>query len=134
MGEVAPMRVARIDHVVLTVRDIDATIAWYERALGMRAVTFGEGRRALAFGEQKLNLHQSGREFEPKARTPQPGSVDLCFTTDVPLEAVAAHLLSEGVAVELGPVLKTGARSALRSLYVRDPDGNLIEIANEVSR
>lgn len=134
MGEVAPMRVARIDHVVLTVRDIDATIAWYERALGMRAVTFGEGRRALAFGEQKLNLHQSGREFEPRARTPQPGSVDLCFTTDVPLEAVAAHLLSEGVAVELGPVPKTGARSALRSLYVRDPDGNLIEIANEVSR
>lgn len=122
-----------MDHVVLTCRDVDATIAWYERALGMRAVTFGEGRRALAFGDQKLNLHQAGREFDPRARVPTPGAVDLCFTTDVPLADVAAHLALEGVAVELGPVAKTGARSALRSLYVRDPDGNLVEIANEVA-
>ena len=126
------MNVTRIDHVVLTVRDVDATIAWYERVLGMRSVTFGEGRRALAFGEQKLNLHQAGREFEPKARVPRPGSGDLCFTTDIALEDVAAHLRREGVSIELGPVPKTGARAALRSLYVRDPDGNLIEIANEV--
>ncbi len=126
------MHIDSIDHVVLTVRDIDATLAWYERVLGMRAVTFGEGRRALAFGDQKLNLHQAGREFEPKARTPVPGSVDLCFTTDVPLDDVAAHLRDAGATVELGPVAKTGARAALRSLYVRDPDGNLIEIANEV--
>lgn len=127
------MRVTRIDHVVLTVRDVDATVAWYERVLGMTAVTFGAGRRALAFGGQKLNLHQAGREFEPKAADPRPGSVDLCFTTEVPLDDVAAHLRSEGVAVELGPVPKTGARAPLRSLYVRDPDGNLVEIANEVA-
>lgn len=125
------MRVARIDHLVLTVRDVDATIAWYERVLGMKAATFGGGRRALAFGDQKLNLHQAGREFEPKAAVAQPGSVDLCFTTDVRLEDVAAHLAREGVPIELGPVPKTGARAPLRSLYVRDPDGNLIEIANE---
>lgn len=131
MGEIALVNVLRIDHVVLTVRDIDATIAWYERVLGMRAVTFGGGRRALAFGDQKLNLHEAGREFVPKASIPTPGSADLCFTTDVPLGEVAAHLRTEGVAVELGPVAKVGARAALRSLYVRDPDGNLIEIANE---
>lgn len=126
------MRVARIDHVVLTVRDVDATIAWYERVLGMKGVTFGEGRRALAFGDQKLNLHRSGHEFEPKARGAAAGTVDICFTTDLPLDDVAAHLRREHVAIELGPVAKIGARSPLRSLYVRDPDGNLIEIANEV--
>lgn len=125
------MNVLRIDHVVLTVRDIDATIAWYERVMGMRAVTFGDGRRGLAFGDQKLNLHQAGDEFLPKASIPMPGSVDLCFTTDVPLDDVAAHLRAEGVAIEVGPVAKVGARAPLRSLYVRDPDGNLIEIANE---
>ena len=130
MGEIAQVRVTRIDHVVLTVRDVDATIAWYERVLGMTAVTLGEGRRGLSFGEQKLNLHQAGREFEPRARAPHPGSVDVCFTTEVPLEDVAAHLAKEGVAVELGPVAKTGARAPLRSLYVRDPDGNLIEVSN----
>ena len=133
MGTHGTMRVLRMDHVVLTCRDVDATIAWYERALGMRAVAFAEGRRALAFGDQKLNLHQAGREFEPKASVPTPGAIDLCFTTDVPLTEVAAHLSREGIAVEVGPVAKTGARGALRSLYVRDPDGNLVEIANEVA-
>lgn len=126
------MRVLRIDHVVLTVRDVDRTLSFYERALGMSAVTFGEGRRALAFGDQKLNLHQAGREFDPKARAPAPGSADLCFTTDVPLAEVERHLRSLGIAIELGPVDKTGARTALRSLYFRDPDGNLVEVANEV--
>jgi catechol 2,3-dioxygenase-like lactoylglutathione lyase family enzyme len=126
------MKVQRIDHVVLTVTDVERTIAFYERVLGMTAVSFGEGRRALAFGDQKLNLHQAGREFEPKARRPTPGAIDLCLTTDVPLDAVAAHLRSESVAVEHGPVEKVGARSALRSLYFRDPDGNLIEVSNEV--
>lgn len=126
------MRVLRIDHVVLTVTDVERTIAFYERALGMTAVTFGEDRRALSFGDQKVNLHQAGREFEPKARVPTPGSTDLCFTTDVPLDEVAAHLRSAGIAVELGPVAKTGARRPLRSLYFRDPDGNLVEVANEV--
>ena len=121
-----------MDHVVLTVADVDRTLAFYQRVLGMAPLSFGEGRRALAFGDQKLNLHQAGREFEPKALRPTPGAIDLCLTTDVPLEEVAAHLRSESVAIELGPVDKTGARSALRSLYFRDPDGNLIEVSNEV--
>ncbi len=126
------MRVLRIDHVVLTVRDLERTLSFYEQALGMRPITFGEGRRALAFGDQKLNLHQAGREFEPKARTAAAGSADLCFVTDVPLPEVIAHLVRAGVAIELGPVDKTGARRSLRSIYFRDPDGNLIEVANEV--
>ncbi len=126
------MRVQRIDHVVLTVADVERTIAFFERVLGMTAVSFGEGRRALAFGDQKLNLHQAGREFEPKALRPTPGAIDLCFTTDVPLDEVAAHLRKCSVAIEHGPVDKIGARSALRSLYFRDPDGNLIEVSNEV--
>jgi len=126
------MRVQRIDHIVLTVADVDRTIAFYQRALGMKAVSFGEGRRGLAFGDQKLNLHQAGREFEPKARRPTPGAIDLCFTTDVPLEDVAAHLRRESIEIEHGPVDKVGARRALRSLYFRDPDGNLVEISNEV--
>ncbi len=127
------MRVQRVDHVVLTVADVERTIAFFERVLGMTAVSFGEGRRALAFGDQKLNLHQAGREFEPKALRPTPGAIDLCFTTDVPLDEVAAHLRKCSVAIEHGPVDKIGARSALRSLYFRDPDGNLIEVSNEVA-
>src|SRR6266545_3284239 len=118
------MRVQRIDHVVVTVADIERTIAFYQRVLGMNAVTFGEGRRALAFGDQKLNLHQAGREFEPKARRPTPGAIDLCFTSDVPVGEVADHLRDLGIAIELGPVDKTGARAQLRSIYFRDPDGN----------
>lgn len=128
------MKVQRIDHVVLTVADVDRTLAFYERVLGMTAVSFGAGRRALAFGDQKLNLHQAGREFEPKALRPTPGAIDLCLVTDVPLDEVAAHLRSQSVAIEHGPVDKIGARGALRSLYFRDPDGNLIEVSNEVGR
>ena len=127
------MRVTAIDHVVLTVRDIDRTIAFYARALGMRAVTFGDGRRALSLGDQKLNLHQAGNEFQPNARVATPGSVDMCFRTDVPLDDVIGHLRREGIAIELGPVAKTGARGPLRSVYFRDPDGNLIEVANEIA-
>jgi catechol 2,3-dioxygenase-like lactoylglutathione lyase family enzyme len=115
------------------VRDLDRTLSFYSTVLGMRPVTFGEGRRALEFGDQKLNLHEAGHEFEPKARAPAPGSADLCFVTDVPLDEVSAHLASLGVPIEVGPVPKTGARAALRSIYVRDPDGNLVEIANETS-
>jgi catechol 2,3-dioxygenase-like lactoylglutathione lyase family enzyme len=126
------MKVRRIDHVVHTVADLDRTLAFYERVLGMTPVSFGQGRRALAFGDQKLNLHQAGREFEPKALRPTPGAIDLCLTTDVPLDEVTAHLRSESVVIEHGPVDKVGARSALRSLYFRDPDGNLIEVSNEV--
>ena len=127
------MRVSRIDHVVLTVADLERTLSFYQRVLGMSPVTFGEGRRALAFGDQKLNLHQAGREFEPKARRPTPGAVDICFTTDVPLDEVIAHLRAESVVIELGPVAKVGARGPLRSVYFRDPDGNLVEVSNEAA-
>ena len=126
------MKVGKIDHVVLTVADVERSIEWYHRALGMEPVTFGKGRRALAFGEQKLNLHRAGREFEPKSAHPTPGSSDLCFVTTVPLDMVIAHLRGVGVAIEAGPVSKVGAQRSLRSAYVRDPDGNLVEISNEM--
>lgn len=132
MGAQPGMNIRSIDHVVLTVRDLERTTSFYEQALGMRPVVFGDGRRALAFGDQKLNLHLAGHEFEPKAHSPTPGSVDLCLLTDDPLDRVIAHLRRTGVAIELGPVAKTGARRPLRSIYLRDPDGNLIEVANEM--
>ena len=119
----------RIDHVVLTVRDVEATCAFYARVLGMRVVTFAGGRKALAFGRQKLNLHQAGREFEPKAARPTPGSVDLCLITTSTLADVATQLAACGVAILEGPVDKTGATGPIRSIYFRDPDGNLIEVS-----
>lgn len=119
-----------LDHLVLTVRDIDTTCAFYQQVLGMQVVVFGEGRRALQFGRQKLNLHRAGHEFEPKAQYPTPGSADLCFLTDIPLAQVMEHLLVCGIALEAGPVEKTGANGPIRSIYIRDPDGNLLEIAN----
>ncbi|MGC8101853.1 VOC family protein [Metapseudomonas otitidis] len=118
----------RIDHLVLTVADIPRTVDFYQRVLGMRHEVFGEGRSALAFGQQKLNLHQAGREFEPKAAHPLPGAIDLCLVTTWPLGRLLAHLVAEGVAVEEGPVRRTGALGPIESVYVRDPDGNLIEI------
>lgn len=124
------VEIDRIDHVVLTVRDVDATCAFYARVLGMRAVTFAGGRKALAFGRQKLNLHQAGREFEPKADVPTPGSADLCLITTMPLAQIAAHLAACGVAIVEGPVARTGATGPIRSLYFRDPDRNLIEVAS----
>ncbi|NJL95211.1 MAG: VOC family protein [Anaerolineae bacterium] len=96
----------------------------------MRAELFGEGRHALHFGPHKINLHVAGQEFEPKAATPQPGSADLCFVVSTPLEAVLEHLAALQVPVELGPVPRTGAQAPLRSIYLRDPDGNLIELSN----
>ena len=124
------MKIERLDHLVLTVRDIDAACAWYERVLGMQVETFAGNRKALRFGSQKINLHQSGREFEPKALSPAPGSGDLCFLTATPLAEVAEHLSACGVAVIEGPVRRTGAIGPIESLYVRDPDGNLIEISS----
>lgn len=118
----------RIDHLVLTVADIPRTVDFYQRVLGMRHEVFGEGRSALAFGQQKLNLHQAGREFEPKAAHPLPGAIDLCLVTTWPLDRLLAHLAAEGVAVEEGPVRRTGALGPIESVYVRDPDDNLIEI------
>jgi catechol 2,3-dioxygenase-like lactoylglutathione lyase family enzyme len=123
------MHLAGIDHLVLTVRDVDATSAWYARVLGMEPVTFGAGRRALSFGGQKLNLHQAGAEIAPHAATPAPGSADLCLISAVPLDEVVAHLRAEGVAIEEGPVPRTGARGPITSIYLRDPDGNLIEVS-----
>ncbi len=122
--------IERIDHLVLTVKDIGATCAFYRRALGMTVATFGEGRKALAFGDQKINLHQAGAEFEPKAARPTPGSADLCLIAKAPSMArVTAHLESLGIEIEEGPVTRTGAKGAITSVYFRDPDGNLIEVS-----
>jgi catechol 2,3-dioxygenase-like lactoylglutathione lyase family enzyme len=123
------IRIDRIDHVVLTVRDIEATCAFYTRVLGMAVVTFGAGRRALVFGAQKINLHQAGREFEPKAQHPTPGSADLCLIAAGPLDDAVAHLQACGVAIVEGPVARTGATGPIRSVYLRDPDANLIEVS-----
>lgn len=125
------MKIDRLDHFVLTVRDLDATVEFYTRVLGMELVTFGaQGRKALGFGSQKINLHVAGKEFEPKARMPVPGSADVCFITATPLDEVQAHLAAHGVAVEEGPVPRTGAVGPITSVYIRDPDGNLVEISN----
>jgi catechol 2,3-dioxygenase-like lactoylglutathione lyase family enzyme len=124
------MNVECLDHLVLTVKDIGATCAFYSSVLGMRVVTFGEDRTALAFGSQKINLHLVGHEFEPKAHQPTPGSADLCFITDIPLAEVIAHLRSSGVAIIEGPVPRTGALGAMVSVYFRDPDSNLIEVSS----
>lgn len=120
----------RIDHIVLTVHDLERTIGFYSRVLGMEPVTFAGGRRGLAFGRQKLNLHQAGREFEPKALAPAPGAIDLCFIASTALEEVIETLREEGVAIIEGPVDKTGALGPMKSVYFRDPDGNLIEVSN----
>ena len=127
------MNVDSIDHLVLTVKDIDAACAFYGKALGMKVVTFGEGRKALAFGSQKINLHQQGKEFEPKAHRPTPGSCDLCLITSMALPEVMAHLEACGVALIEGPVKRTGALGTLLSVYCRDPDLNLIEVSNYVA-
>lgn len=124
--------IERLDHLVLTVRDIEATCAFYADVLGMEIVTFGVGRKALRFGQQKINLHQAGQEFEPKAAQPMPGSADLCFLASVPLAEVAARLRSRNIPILEGPVLRTGALGPIESLYFRDPDGNLLEVSREV--
>jgi catechol 2,3-dioxygenase-like lactoylglutathione lyase family enzyme len=124
------LTIDHVDHLVLTVADIDATVAFYTRVLGMTAVTFGAGRQALAFGAQKINLHPAGREFVPHAARPTPGSADLCLITRTPLVAAMAHVRGCGVAIEEGPVARTGATGPIVSFYFRDPDGNLVEVAN----
>jgi len=127
------VRIDSLDHLVLTVADVEATCAFYRRVLGMDVVTFAGGRKALAFGRQKINLHERGSELEPKAEHPTPGSGDLCFLTSVPLEDVVAHLASERVAIIEGPIRRTGATGPILSVYFRDPDGNLIEVSNPVT-
>jgi catechol 2,3-dioxygenase-like lactoylglutathione lyase family enzyme len=118
-----------LDHLVLTTRDPERCIAFYTRVLGMRLETFGAGRMAFRFGDQKINLHVSGKEFDPKADRPTPGSLDLCFIASVPLAEVIGRFAESGVPVIEGPVRRTGAAFPLTSIYVRDPDLNLIEIA-----
>lgn len=124
------MNIERIDHLVLTVRDIQKTCYFYSRVLGMQVVTFRQGRKALVFGRQKINLHQVGNEFDPKASIPTPGSGDLCFVTKTPIEVVIEHMSTQGIVIELGPIERNGAVGSIESIYIRDPDGNLIEIAN----
>lgn len=126
-------RIARIDHFVLTVADIDTSCRFYERVLGMRRIAFG-GRVALGFGRQKINLHRAGHEYEPKARQAMSGAGDFCLIATTPLDAIVAHLATCGVAIELGPLPKTGALGPMRSIYFRDPDGNLVEVSNYVRR
>ena len=128
----AGINIDRLDHLVLTVANIDRTCMFYSDVLGFEIVTFKGNRKALAFGRQKINLHRAGHEFEPKAKAPTMGSGDLCFIAKTPLGDVMAHLAEKGVAIEEGPVERTGATGSIRSVYVRDPDGNLIEISNYV--
>jgi catechol 2,3-dioxygenase-like lactoylglutathione lyase family enzyme len=124
------VHILRLDHIVLTVADIESTCRFYERVLGMQVVTFAEGRKALSFAQQKINLHQRGKEFEPKAQCPTPGSADVCLISATPLAEVMDHLRQCGVPILEGPVARTGAMGPLTSVYFRDPDNNLIEVAN----
>ena len=123
------------DHLVLTVADIPRSIAFYETALGMVSEQFtpadGTTRWALTFGHHKINLHEVGAEFEPKAKSPTPGSADLCFLTQIPLTGWQTHLATQGIKVIAGPVTRTGATGPITSIYLRDPDGNLLEISNK---
>lgn len=135
MPDTRPVVIDSLDHLVLAVRDIEATVAFYRDWLGMALVTFGAGRKALAFGQQKINLHEAGREFDPpaiKAAHPVPGSGDLCFLTAVPLADVVARAAALGIAIEAGPEPRTGALGRINSVYARDPDGNLIEVSNRL--
>ncbi|NXA12868.1 GLOD5 protein, partial [Sapayoa aenigma] len=124
-----PCFIQRLDHLVLTVKSIEDTVAFYSKVLGMEVVTFKGNRKALRFGHQKFNLHEAGKEFEPKARHPVPGSADICLITQVPLERLLDHLKACGVAIEEGPVDRTGAVGPITSVYFRDPDENLIEVS-----
>ncbi|KAH8682105.1 Glyoxalase/Bleomycin resistance protein/Dihydroxybiphenyl dioxygenase [Xylariales sp. PMI_506] len=136
MSSIANVR--SLDHLVLTVKDLQSTIKFYETVLGMKHTVFvskGDERHALIFGQQKINLHVSGKEFEPKAQTVQPGSADLCFLVEDNVDEVAERLRARSIEIlEGGDIVpRTGAKAKLRSVYVRDPDGNLIELSNETA-
>ena len=122
------MKVDRLDHLVLTVKDLDATCEFYAGVLGLEVVTFGDKRKALACGSMRIHLHEAGQEFEPKAHRPTPGCADLCFLTAASIEEVMAHLNHWSVEIILGPVHRTGVAGKLKSVYFRDPDLNLIEL------
>jgi len=123
------MQIDRLDHLVLTVRDVEVTCAFYSRVMQMQAVTFGAGRRALSFGQQKINLHPAEAPIAPHASHPIPGSADLCFITMTPIGEVVRRLETLGIMIEEGPAPRTGATGPITSVYFRDPDGNLIEVA-----
>jgi len=124
------VRVVSLDHLVITVQDIPQAIKFYVEILGMTEVTFGDNRKALSYGQQKINLHKFGEEFEPKAAAPLPGSADLCFIIDGELEEFIEHLNDNNIEILQGPISRTGALGALNSVYVRDPDQNLIELSS----
>ncbi|KYQ81388.1 virulence protein [Acinetobacter sp. NRRL B-65365] len=124
------MKISHLDHLVLTVADIETTCNFYQSALNFEVIDFGENRKALQFGTQKINLHQVGKEFEPKAFRPTAGSADLCFIAETPLNEVIAHLQAQQIEIIEGPVQRTGAMGKILSIYFRDPDQNLIEISN----
>ena len=126
----AELTITRLDHLVLTVADVARSIAFYTRVLGMRPIVFGDGRHALTFGHSKINLHRAGAEHPPHAAQPLPGSADLCFVTRSPIDRILQHLLACGVSVQEGPVRRTGALGPMLSCYIRDPDGNLLEISS----
>ncbi|PKF37282.1 conserved hypothetical protein [Acinetobacter proteolyticus] len=124
------MKIRHLDHLVLTVADIEITCQFYQSALNFEVITFAENRKALQFGHQKINLHQVGKEFEPKALRPTAGSADLCFIAETPLDEVIAHLQAQNIDIVEGPIERTGAMGKIVSVYLRDPDQNLIEISN----
>ncbi len=126
------MRIDSLDHLVLTVRDIEATCRFYVRVLGMEAIDFGNGRRALRFGSQKINLHRQDDTILPRAAAPLPGSADLCLLTTTPMADILRHLQANDIRPEAGPVERTGACGPILSVYFRDPDGNLLEVANSL--
>jgi len=123
------LTIDRLDHLVLTVRDIDASIDFYTRVMGFEVVNFGQGRKALAFGRQKINLHAADAPLAPHALVPTPGSADLCFVSAAPIDTVLAQLAAAEVPIESGPVPRTGAIGPITSVYFRDPDRNLIEVS-----
>ena len=124
------MKIDRLDHLVLTVASIRSTCDFYANVLGMKVIRFGAGRIALRYGMQKINLHEAGKEFEPKALRATPGSADLCFVTSLPIADVVKHITGNGIEIIEGPVQRAGAQGAILSVYLRDPDENLIEISN----
>ncbi|WP_151819466.1 VOC family protein [Acinetobacter seifertii] len=126
------MKISYLDHLVLTVASIENTCNFYQTVLGFEVITFKGDRKALQFGNQKINLHQQGKEFEPKALQPTPGSADLCFISETPISEVVAHLNQLNIQIEEGPVERTGAMHPILSVYIRDPDQNLIEISNNI--
>ncbi|MGE8599283.1 MAG: VOC family protein [Acinetobacter calcoaceticus] len=127
------MKISHLDHLVLTVADIENTCNFYQTVLGFEVITFKGDRKALKFGHQKINLHQLGNEFEPKALHPTPGSADLCFISETPISEVVTHLNQLNIQIEEGPVERTGAMHPILSVYIRDPDQNLIEISNNLN-